>query len=139
MIEAIQQFFRRYKAPSIVTGILVPLTVSVWTQEDYVARLYNLLNIPKEKIPQITLTIIIALFGLIAWTISLYKSLRRQEQKHQIVLENMKPKHARCPRCLEPEFRLIGNQPHASDFFANSGAIQRIYKCSKCDYSETKG
>ena len=138
MIQAIQQFLQRYKVPSILTATIVSLLGAVWSYQDRVVQLYSLLNLPPEITPQISLSILILLFGLVAWSVILHSAFKKQEKEHQEELQRLRPKHEPCPKCLEPEFKLIRQQPHSNLFFANSGAMQRIYKCSKCNYSEAR-
>ena len=53
-------------------------------------------------------------------------------------LENPQPKsqHDQCPKCHDYSFELISSEPHPD--FGEMGVKNRLYRCSNCDFKETK-
>ncbi len=68
--------------------------------------------------------------------------LKKGNEQLKKAIEEHKRPHTKkdhvCPRCHEPNFKLVQNYPHPNPFFARGGFIVRHYKCDKCNYEETK-
>ena len=86
MKDAIQQFLKKYKIPSTVSGIGIYLLALVWSKPLQSLHIMEWLNgiypISQLTIPQISLSILIILCCSLAWCYSLLRLLKKQIKNH---------------------------------------------------------